>query len=289
VNAATPGQTAYEARQAAKTRRMGAPGSEPDSTLVAIIGFRWDDLPPGQQADEEAAARAAIAAQQPQPAPDPRPASMLDLADFDDEPEPLSDVVAVPFPAGVIAAARRLAAAEGMTASAWIRREIERREQPAPARGKRDPLACPCCVFGGDDCWCRTDCGAERCQAGEPQPAPELATADRLVRDILESLCRRDGLSLESTVVPGEPARNYALAERLGIGHVFGLLDAAPAAPAADLRPREGEPGWHDVTCGSCGSEFGTNFAIDQIDCVECGARRCPHCATWFGGEEDDD
>ncbi len=62
MNAATPGQAAYEARQAAKARRMGAPDSEPDSTLVAIIGLRWEELPAGMQADEEAAAQAAIAA-----------------------------------------------------------------------------------------------------------------------------------------------------------------------------------------------------------------------------------
>jgi hypothetical protein len=49
--------------------------------------------------------------------------------------------------------------------------------------------------------------------------------ADSLIRDILEALCRRDGLSLESTVVPGEPARNYELAGRLGIGRVFGLQE----------------------------------------------------------------
>jgi hypothetical protein len=67
----------------------------------------------------------------------------------------------------------------------------------------------------------------------DPQPAPErLAASDRIVRDILESLCRRDGLPLESTVVPGEPARNYALAERLGIGHVFGLPDEPVMTPA---------------------------------------------------------
>jgi len=54
--------------------------------------------------------------------------------------------------------------------------------------------------------------------------APEQA-ADGLIRDILESLCRRDGLPLESAVVPGEPARNYELAVRLGIGHVFGLQE----------------------------------------------------------------
>jgi hypothetical protein len=52
-----------------------------------------------------------------------------------------------------------------------------------------------------------------------------LMAAETLVRDVLESLCQRDGLSLESTVVPGEPARNYELAERLGIGRVFGLQE----------------------------------------------------------------
>ena len=55
--------------------------------------------------------------------------------------------------------------------------------------------------------------------------------------------------------------------------------------PFSDVRPREGEPGWYDVTCGSCGEEFGTNFRIEDIDCPECEARRCPHCATWFGAE----
>lgn len=65
-------------------------------------------------------------------------------------------------------------------------------------------------------------------------PAPGDGTADALIRDILESLCRRDGIPLESYIEPGKPARNYALAERLGIGHVFGLPDAAaPAAQAA--------------------------------------------------------
>ena len=44
-----------------------------------------------------------------------------------------------------------------------------------------------------------------------------------LVRAILEALCRRDGLSLESEADPGNPARNYELALRLGIGEVFGV------------------------------------------------------------------
>ena len=47
--------------------------------------------------------------------------------------------------------------------------------------------------------------------------------ADAHFRDVLESLRRRDGLPLGSAVVPGEPARNYELADRLGIGRIFGL------------------------------------------------------------------
>jgi hypothetical protein len=60
----------------------------------------------------------------------------------------------------------------------------------------------------------------------------QVGAGDAIIRDVLESLCRRDGLSLESAVTPGEPARNYALADRLGIGHVFGLLD--PGDSVAD-------------------------------------------------------
>jgi hypothetical protein len=50
-----------------------------------------------------------------------------------------------------------------------------------------------------------------------------VAAGDALIRQILEALCRRDGLPLGSDVVPGEPARNYELAIRLSIGHVFGI------------------------------------------------------------------
>lgn len=46
-----------------------------------------------------------------------------------------------------------------------------------------------------------------------------------LVGEILEAVCRRDGLGLFSEVEPGQPARNYELAQRLGIGEVFGLED----------------------------------------------------------------
>lgn len=63
-----------------------------------------------------------------------------------------------------------------------------------------------------------------------------------------------------------------------------------PAGPGQDsdgepdVRPRDGEPGWLDVTCGACGAEHGTNFTLDQIACYECGAHRCPNCRTWFDG-----
>jgi hypothetical protein len=52
---------------------------------------------------------------------------------------------------------------------------------------------------------------------------PEPDAAEALAREILEAACQRDGLSLESDADPGKPARNYELALRLGIGHVFGL------------------------------------------------------------------
>jgi hypothetical protein len=56
----TPGRAAYEARQAAKGRRMGADDATPDSEIVAIIGLGWDELPVGMQADEEAGAQAVL-------------------------------------------------------------------------------------------------------------------------------------------------------------------------------------------------------------------------------------
>jgi len=53
----------------------------------------------------------------------------------------------------------------------------------------------------------------------------------------------------------------------------------------ADVRTDADEPGWLHVTCGGCGVEFGTNFAVEELECPECEARRCPACHTWFGGE----
>jgi hypothetical protein len=48
-----------------------------------------------------------------------------------------------------------------------------------------------------------------------------------IVRAVLEAVCTRDGISLECSVAPGEPARNFELALRLGIGHVFGMPRAS--------------------------------------------------------------
>lgn len=53
--------------------------------------------------------------------------------------------------------------------------------------------------------------------------AAEAEAASALVREILEAVCERDGIPLDSDVDPGKPARNYELALRLRIGHVFGL------------------------------------------------------------------
>ena len=64
--------------------------------------------------------------------------------------------------------------------------------------------------------------GADRRPEYDPRLVSEQVSED-LVRAVLEAVCVRDGISLESAVAPGEPARNYELALRLSIGHVFGL------------------------------------------------------------------
>ncbi len=92
-----------------------------------------------------------------------------------------------------------------------------------------------------------------------------MESADRLVRDILESLCRRDGLSLESTAVPGEAARNYELADRLGIGHVFGLrVTGDQAAFFEEMIADAARQGW-EVTRGSAVS---CTFRKDTVTVV---------------------
>ena len=59
----------------------------------------------------------------------------------------------------------------------------------------------------------------------EPVDATVAADEQTIIRDILEALCERDGLPVDSAVEPGHPAHNYELAQRLRIGHVFGMVD----------------------------------------------------------------
>jgi len=50
---------------------------------------------------------------------------------------------------------------------------------------------------------------------------PICRTGTAILRSVLEAVCRRDGIPTESAIVPGEPARNFELAERLGIPDAF--------------------------------------------------------------------
>ena len=59
--------------------------------------------------------------------------------------------------------------------------------------------------------------------AGTEAAEARAEAAESLLRAVLEAACLRDGASLESSAEPGEPARNYELALRLGIGHAFGI------------------------------------------------------------------
>jgi hypothetical protein len=57
------------------------------------------------------------------------------------------------------------------------------------------------------------------------------SVAEVMLREVLEALCEQRGIPLDSSADPGTPARNYELADRLGIGHVFGL-GQAPGSPS---------------------------------------------------------
>lgn len=142
------------------------------------------------------------------------------------------------------------------------------------------------------------DAGARRTAAARIETA---VTEDRsrpapTVRDGIEQALRTLRRLSDGTVPPRRARVKAAIAEseRLireaydGTDEATAAREPQPApelAAAADVRPRDGEPGWHDVTCGSCSAQFGTNFRIEEIECAECEARRCPNCATWFGGE----
>lgn len=288
----------------------GQPAPAPGEAYLGLLADGWDAAArrtPGGDfaaalgtcASELRAALAAIAAQEPQPA---RGAPALREA--------------------VIAEVREAASCgseEGdecpkcaRHATAILAAFAAQEPKAAPAYGKRDPLSCPCCVFGDDDCWCRADCGVERCQArevddAEPQPEPPLHQLSGLiagwrkaVRELENSPSAVDARQRDTlTVVIGQvlPVVEDAafLADAASLDEVKPVSAsqvrrfAAQQPAAADVRPREGQPGWHDVTCGICGAEFGTNFRLEEITCGECEARRCPHCGTWFGAETEDD
>lgn len=90
----------------------------------------------------------------------------------------------------------------------------------------------PMCPLSGKACtsWtCLVDVCAER---GDERPATEVerlrvqvSVESKISRDILEAMCKRHGLSLISPFDADKPAANYVLAQRLGIGSVFGLPD----------------------------------------------------------------
>lgn len=86
------------------------------------------------------------------------------------------------------------------------------------------PVHRPACPVDGHPCRSWT-CLVDVCVDGQTAERQRIsAEVDHdITREILEALCRRDGLSLTSDVVPDEPARNYELALRLGIGSVFGV------------------------------------------------------------------
>ena len=51
----------------------------------------------------------------------------------------------------------------------------------------------------------------------------DLGVTAKLLRDVLEAACKKQGLSIMSPRCPGRPAANFILAQRLGIGHVFDI------------------------------------------------------------------
>jgi len=69
---------------------------------------------------------------------------------------------------------------------------------------------------------------------------PICRTGSALLRKVLEALCRRDGVSLDSDVEPGRPARNYELADRLGIPDAFKLTERELGLPPIRKRTPPG-------------------------------------------------
>jgi hypothetical protein len=75
---------------------------------------------------------------------------------------------------------------------------------------------------------------------------PLCRTGTEILRSVLEALCRRDGLSLESDADPGHPARNFELADRLGIPDAFKVYPWTSVSPVSVSPPsgpqRTGDP-----------------------------------------------
>ncbi len=71
-----------------------------------------------------------------------------------------------------------------------------------------------------------------------PSQIEEVA---RLLREVLEEVCKRDGISLDSKVDPGKPARNYELMTRLGIDYLIGLQPEPEDFTDLPGAPSEGE------------------------------------------------
>jgi hypothetical protein len=58
----------------------------------------------------------------------------------------------------------------------------------------------------------------------------QLQTEQEMYRELLEAWCAEKGVDLTSGVNPGEPARNYELLDRLGVGGLVGLVNEPPTA-----------------------------------------------------------
>lgn len=72
--------------------------------------------------------------------------------------------------------------------------------------------------------------------AQHEEKCPICHTGSQILRNVLEALSRRDSLGLESGVEPGHPARNYELAERLGISEAFNRTE--PDGTETDQHPQ---------------------------------------------------
>lgn len=255
--------------------------------VAALRTIAWGSTPDGKPIDPSVVADRALAelkrlgydeerladAAHGQPAPAPGEAYLGLLADG-------WDAAARRTPGGDFAAALGTCASELRAALAAIAAQ-----EPQPARGApalREAViaevreAASCGSEEGDECpKCTRHAAAILAAFAAQEPKQALGGYVTInVRDLAIALNGCAGFTGNPAAFAGE------LHERL-CRTVF----APKLAAAPDVRPREGEPGWSDVTCGICGAQFATNFRLEEIECGECEARRCPHCGTWFGEE----